>query len=164
MSQFESVLEELRNRWRTQGVPLRPGASAAALHAFESKRQVCLPADIVHFYRTMDGMKYGSADGDFNYFWPLDEIESVPEILSGCRGIPDYGEIGVMLPDAAEYFVFADHSIWLNVFALRLSRERADRAPVIGICGPNWWPVSDSFEEMLRKYAADPMSILSRGE
>ena len=74
--------------------------------------------------------------------------------------VPDYGEIESTLPDAPSYFAFADHSIWLNVFAMRLSNDVNCLAPVIGICGANWFPVADSFDKFIEMYADDPMSIL----
>src|SRR5207244_2498252 len=112
------------------------------------------------FYRLMDGMEYGSMDGGFNCVWPLSEIGPVSHKLSNFRGIPDYGEIESTLPDAPSYFAFADHSIWLNVFAMRLSNDVNCLAPVIGICGANWFPVADSFDKFIEMYADDPMSIL----
>ena len=39
------------------------------------------------------------------------------------------------LPNADDYFVFADHSIWVNVYAVRLKGERSAMAPAAERCG-----------------------------
>ena len=94
-------------------------------------------------------------------FWPLAEVGPVPVLLAGCRGIPDYGGIEAALPDAGAYYLFADHSIWLTVYAVRLTPDAADPAPVVCIQGgADWREVAPSFGEFLRRYSEDPWSVV----
>ena len=92
----------------------------------------------------------------------MSQVGPVPEKLAGCRGIPDYGGIVSALPEADSYFVFADHSIWVHVYAIRLSADPDSRTPVVWIAdGRTWAPLAASFGEFLERYAADPWSVLA---
>lgn len=155
-------LELIRRRWQALGIPVRAGLSPEALGAFERRYGVRLPEDVRRFYRCMDGMEYGSTDEALYCFWPLAEVGTVPEKLAGFRGIPDYGGIEDTLPEAESCFVFADHSIWVHVYAIRLSADPSAPAPVIWIAdGQTWAPLAPSFGEFLERYAADPWSVLA---
>lgn len=155
-------LELIRRRWQELGVPVRAGVSPETLRGFERSNGVRLPHDVERFYRCMDGMEYGSTDEALYCFWPLSQVGPVPEKLTGFRGIPDYGGIESALPEAKSYFVFADHSIWVHVYAIRLSADPAAPAPVMWIAnGQTWAPLAESFGEFLERYAADPWSVLA---
>jgi hypothetical protein len=155
-------LELIRQRWQALGVPIRDGLSPDALRDFERCYHVRLPADLQRFYRFMDGMEYGSTDEALYCFWPLSHVAPVPEKLAGFRGIPDYSGIESTLPEAASYFVFADHSTWVHVYAIRLSSDAAAPAQVVWIAdGQTWAPLAASFEKFLERYATDPWSVLA---
>ncbi len=139
---------------------MRDGASAVTIAEFEHRNRVVLPEDVRLYYSFMDGMENWDLAEEMISFWQLSEIGSVPEKLSDCRGIPDYSEIGSVLPDATSYFVFADHSIWLNVYAMKLTSDRSNRSPIIWICGKLWQPLAESFAAFMDEYAADPWSIV----
>jgi len=154
-------LERLRSRWQALGVPVRTGLSPEMLGAFERRYSIRLPEDVRRFYTYMDGMEYGSTDGELNCFWPLANVGSVPEKLAGFRGVPDYGGIESVLPDADSYFVFADHSVWLHVYAMRLTADPSELAPVVWIGdGRTWAPVAPSFWAFLEWYSANPRSLM----
>ena len=153
--------EAVRDRWVSSGVLVRPGLPEERISAFEHRYGVRLPEDLRRFYSLMDGMGDGDSDEAWISFWPLSEVGSVPEKLSDFRGIPDYGGIEVSLPDASSYFVFADHSIWVHVYAVRLSSDPAGPGPVVWIAGGDCWKqMSASFAEFLGKYEESPCSVL----
>jgi SMI1 / KNR4 family (SUKH-1) len=155
-------LELIRRRWQALGLPVRDGLSLEALHDFERRYHVRLPAGFESFYRCMDGMEYGSTDEALYCFWPLSQVGPVPEKLAEFRGIPDYGGIESALPEATSYFVFADHSIWVHVYAIQLSADPGAPAPILWIAdGQTWAPLAASFEEFLERYAGDPWSVLA---
>ncbi len=133
------VLEAIKNRWKDLGIAVRSGLDQAMIAGFETRHSVRLPAEMRAFYRFMDGMPDGSMDEAFISFWPLEQLAPVLERLSGCRGIPDYGGIESSLPEASSYFVFADHSIFLHVYAVRLSDDSSAPNPVLWIGGGDRW-------------------------
>ncbi|MFO0808902.1 MAG: SMI1/KNR4 family protein [Gemmataceae bacterium] len=156
--------QPIRKRWQAAGIAPRPGAAAADIDAFERRHGVRLPAEVREFYAHVDGMPPGAWDEDLLSFWPLAEVGPVPALLSGCRGIPDYGGIERSLPDAGSYFVFADHSIWVHVYAVRLSADPSAPCPVVWIAGGSTWAeMAMSFGEFLRRYADDPRQVLFPG-
>jgi hypothetical protein len=157
----QALAEAAVRRWEAAGVAPRPGLSDPHLDAFERRCGVRLPAAARALYRRADGMRPGAWDEALVAFWPLAEVGAVPALLAGCRGIPDYGGIETALPDAGAYYLFADHSIWLTVYAVRLTSDAAGPAPVVGIRGgADWGEVAPSFGEFLRRYAEGPWSVV----
>jgi len=158
------VWQSVRERWQSAGVTPRPGAATPDIDAFERHHGVRLPTEVRAFYAEMDGMPSGAWDEDLLSVWPLAEVASVPALLSGFRGIPDYGGIERALPDAASYFVFADHSIWVHVYAVRLSADPSTACSVVWIAGGDIWEViAPSFGDFLRRYAQEPRQVLFPG-
>jgi cell wall assembly regulator SMI1 len=94
-------LKTIRDRWLSHEISVRDGASDATISDFERRYGVLLPEDVRRFYSLMDGIDNCETDDDWISFWPLSEIGSVPEKLSSLRGVPDYGGIESLLPDAA---------------------------------------------------------------
>jgi hypothetical protein len=158
------VWEAIRQRWQAAGVRARPGVAGADIDAFELRHDVRLPAEIRGLYAQADGMDLGDWDEELLRFWPLAEVGPVPALLAGARGIPDYGGMESSLPGAASYFVFADHSIWVHVYAVRLSADLSAACPVVWIAGGEAWEVlAPSFREFLRLYVEDPQQVLFPG-
>lgn len=152
-------LERLAEYWRSIGADANSGASDDEIAAFESRCGISLPETVSQFYRRFNGTDV--MDENSILFWPIHEIGSVPEKLSDCRGIPDYGGIEKSLPDSESYFVFADHSIWCHVYAMRLNSDPSAPTPVMWIGnGTTWYQVADGFAEFIDLYVASPGSIL----
>ena len=136
--------QTISQHWQSLGITNPPGATDAEIDAFERNHGVRLPTGIREFYSHVDGMSLGEWDESLIRFWPLSEWYSVPVLSLLCRGIPDFGGIENFLPDAASYFVFADHSISIHVYAVRLTRDPLRHArwstfPAanIGECNPH---------------------------
>lgn len=153
--------ESIRERWHAEGVVPSPGAASSVIDAFEQRHGVRLPAEVRAFYSEMDGFPVDRWDDAFVRFLPLAEVDTVPVLLSNFRGSPDYGGIEHSLPDAASWFVFLEHSIWLNVCAVRLTTDLAAACPVVWIGGGDSWNIqAESFGEFLRRYAEEPYDAL----
>jgi hypothetical protein len=151
-------LELIRRRWQALDIPVRPGLSAEALLAFERQYGIRLPEDVRRFYRFMDGMPYGYTDEALNCFWPLSEIGTVRE--KSC-GIPVYEGIESILSDVESYFIFADHSIWVHVYAMRLSADPDLPSEVIWIADSKTWaPFGLSFGQFIERYITDPWTVI----
>lgn len=152
-------LERLAEYWRSIGAGANRGASDEEIAAFESRCSVSLPGTVSQFYRRFNGIV--GWDENLIAFWPILEIGSVPEKLSDWRGSPDYGGIEKSLPDSESYFVFADHSIWCHVYAVRLNSDPCAPTPVVWIgSGTTWEKLADGFEEFIDLYIANPDCIL----
>ncbi len=159
LDRIERQLQVIRGRWSALGLNLRAGVSPERVADFEAKHRVQMPLALRRYYELMDGMENGETDDELNSFWPLSDVASVPEKLSDFRGIPDYGGIERALPGAASYFVFADQSIWLQVWAIRLS-EQCGHDHVYAIGGAKLFKrIASSFADFLEKYATDPKSV-----
>lgn len=153
-------IDRLAKLWDDAGVARNDGASAETIAAFEQGHSVSLPDDVRRFYSRFNGTI--EADTAFIAFWPLDEIDTVPKKLSDYAGIPDYSDIAENLPNADDYFVFADHSIWVNVYAIRLKGEHSAMAPVLWIAnGYTFDTMSESFLDFWLRYLADPESVIA---
>ena len=154
--------ESVRTRWQLAGVRPRPGAISGEIDAFEQRYGVRLPYEMREFYSESDGMPCGEWDNEQLSFYSLAEVYPVPVVLpSGKDGVPDYTGINFALPDAASYFVFADYSFRLHVYAVRLSADPSAACPVVWIAGGDRWEVqAGSFGEFLRRYAEEPGQVL----
>lgn len=155
---MDKALSTIRTHWQSLGVSIEEGLSEKEILEFENRNGIRMPDEMRNFYRLMDGMNQGEADDDWISFWPLSQVSTIPEKLSHFRGIPDYGEIEAILPEAAKYFVFADHSIWLHVYAVKLSKL-SETSEVVWICGKHFKPIAASFGDFLNQYASSPKSI-----
>jgi hypothetical protein len=159
------VLSTIRERWiRLESEP-RAGVSDDDVIAFEKRHSVRLPESVRNFYTFVDGMADYLTDEQLISFWSLARLDSVPALLSDCRGTPGYAGIEKHLPDASSYFVFADWSIWCHMYAMRLTTDPHQPADVIWIGNGNlWYRLANSFNEFLWNYADGSRNILFPSE
>jgi len=153
----EPVEQRLLARWRESGAVPRPGASAADLHACQERIGRSLPDDVARFYRCVNGTEE-TTDWLF-HAWSLEKLGSVPEVVTPFDGIPDYSRIANRLPDAANYFAFADYMIWSRVFAVRLAPGLTP-TQVVGLCGDSYVYIAPTFDEFWERYLSDPDAAL----
>jgi hypothetical protein len=81
---------------------------------------VSVPHDLRSYFLGVDGMGERGAvfDDDFFSFWRLRDVRSVADER------PDTPR---RLADASNYFLFADHSLFLPAFAIRLHEDVGSR-------------------------------------
>lgn len=152
-------IERLAETWADEGVELRPGVSPDAICSFEREHGILLPEDVRRFYRTFNGTI--GIDESLNAFWPLEEIDSVPTKLANFSGVPDYSKIETALADAQSFFVFADHSIWVHVFAMQMRFSNRNSTPVLWIAnGITFATIAESFEHFWDLYLTDPNRLI----
>ncbi len=150
-----NYLEHLTDHWKTLDVAPRPPASQTQIDAFARRHGILLPDDFRDFYSLCDGIE--GTDGGLNAFWPLAEIDTVTAKLSEFSGAPNYSSISRNLPNASNYFVFADHSIWVCVYAVMLTNDPHAPTPVIWIGdGRTYGTIADSFTDFWTRYIALP--------
>src|SRR5262249_31612915 len=110
---------ELTGQRKAQSAKLPTGVSAERLEQFESRHGVRLPDDLRSYFLEIDGMGPEDLNPPFGWdedlfrFFPLQEIEPATRQFHPDR----------FLAEQASYFVFADHSIRLNLIQ-SLTRPR----------------------------------------
>jgi cell wall assembly regulator SMI1 len=158
---MNSIGERLRAHWHAQGLDPPPGVTEDRLRDFEKHYEVSLPTDLRKYFLHVDGMGVFTYDDDlFNFcqlseFVPIDDLEIVVE--DPTRHID--------VEDLHQHFVFADHSIWLPAYAIRLARSGTDSHRVIAL-GSESNPrrgytasvVASSFSDFVERYLGDENS------
>jgi len=148
-------IERLSDHWKTLGVSPTPPAGQIQIDAFARLHGISVPDDFRRFYTFCDGIE--DTDDGLNAYWPLKEIDTVTAKLSDFTGAPNYSAISRNLPDADNYFVFADHSILVCVYAIMLTDDPHASTPVIWIGdGRSFDTIADSFTDFWTKYIALP--------
>jgi hypothetical protein len=147
---LEPVEQRLLAFWRESGAALRPGVSPRDLRACEDRIGRSLPDDVAKFYRCVNGTEE-TADYLFEA-WSLEKLSSV--VAMPFAAMPDYSQIATKLPNAAEYFAFADYMIWSRVFAVRLAHGSVP-TQVVGLCGDSYEHIAPTFEAFWERYLSD---------
>jgi hypothetical protein len=126
---MSSLGERLRTYWSAQGAKLPTGVSAERLEQFESRHGVRFPNDLRSYFLEIDGMGPEDLNPPFGWdedlfrFFPLQEIEPATQQFHPDR----------FLAEQASYFTFADHSIALPSFAIRLTTEACQSNVILAI-------------------------------
>jgi len=118
-------INRLIERWNKHGITCPPGARIVDVEAFERSHDVILPSDMRAYFLAVNGMgEHGMCDDDLFSFWSLQNLVTIAEDLPDrCSGFPD----------APRCFMFADHSIGLPTFAIRLSADAEAPSPVASV-------------------------------
>jgi SMI1 / KNR4 family (SUKH-1) len=143
--------------WLQSNLERRLGASGEDIAAFETKYDVVLPPDFRKYLLLVDGSSDGDMDNCYYRFWPLAEIKPVSEELDDSGGVIYSDRFGY--PDC---FVFADHLINSWLYAVKITKDPAQLAPVFRVTASETVgeQLAPSFLEFMTKYANDPASIL----
>lgn len=137
--------------WQRCGLVVQPGVEAVDVQAFEAKYGVILPPDLRSYFEAANGSGVElTSDSAFCRFWPLEEVKLVEDQFPNLH--PDRSAY-------SGYFHFADHSVWMNAYAVRLSQPSG---PVISVAGAadTGRTIADSFTEFIEMYLSDPWSII----
>ena len=138
--------------WKSCDLTIRPGVSSDAIAEFESKHAVLFPGILRSYFLAVDGME-DEMDPDLYRFWPLGDVRAVSTELSGIH--PDR----FAYPDC---FVFADHCISCWDYAVKITRDPNQPAPVFRVTGDDQpgEQMSDSFAAFMESYVDNPLSII----
>ncbi len=141
-------VERLRAHWVAQGINPPLGVTEDRLKEFESRFAVSLPPDLRGYFLEINGMgSRDQLDNDVFCFWPLEEVTNCNDEF-----------LDRFMEDQSAYFVFADHSICLPAFAIRLNSSGTGSHPVIAIYSDNreysTSPIALSFSEFVELYLA----------
>jgi len=147
----ESILARVRERWVAEGATPASPAGVAEMAGFEERYGVRLPAEVRAYFGALNGMAEGW-DAELVAWWPLGRVRTVAEEMAG-HGSP--------MPAASEHFCFADYSVWALAYAVRLTADPDQPAPVVVVRGMNdHVPAAPSFRDFLAAYLNDPYAAL----
>ncbi len=141
--------------WRNSNLAIRSGVTHHSIAAFERKYGVVLPADVRAYFLATDGTG-DEMDVGLYRFWPLAEVKRVQEdLVSDTFEYPDR----FAYPDC---FAFADHCINCWNYAVKLSDDSTQPAPVFRVTASDQpgEQMSSSFREFMERYAENPDNIL----
>jgi len=150
---MSTIGERLRAHWLAQGITPPPGVAEDRLREFETRFGVSLPLDLRGYFLEIDGMgsRDESNDDDWFSFWRLAEVKQCSDMYTDR-----------FIEDQSAYFVFADHSICLPAYAIRLTPSGTDSRQVIAIESDqreySTSVVALSFSEFVERYLADETS------
>ncbi|TWU48971.1 hypothetical protein Poly51_48750 [Rubripirellula tenax] len=146
-----SFVDRLAKQWNLTDVSPDALVTADAIASFENRFALTLPNDVRAFYERFNGLL--DMDNDLNRFWPIGELDTVPAIVEPYSGTPDYGGISSRLPHAERYFAFADHSIWVHVYAIRLAEHPDSNTSIVWIADGNTFDIlADTFAGFWEMY------------
>ena len=152
---IDSLWLRVHDVWRRSKIAIRPGVSSIDVTAFETRYGVVLPTDVRDYFRAADGTGDHMDDGLYR-FWPLAEVKPVHDVLVSDRF--EYSD-RYSYPDC---FVFGDHCINCWDYAVRLTKDSMQPAPVFRVTGgePPGEQMAASFREFMSRYAQNPDDIM----
>ena len=150
-----SLWDRVHDVWRRSNIAIRPGVTRGEIAAFEAKYRIALPLDVREYFGAADGTGDDMDEGLYR-FWPLAEVQPVQDVLVSERFT--YSD-RYSYPDS---FAFADHCINCWDYAIRLTTDPSQPAPVYRVTGgdPPGEQMAASFREFMEQYANNPDSIL----
>jgi hypothetical protein len=147
------LIQRLITRWADHGIAIRSGAPSDALDDFETRHRLKLPSDFRAYLAAVDGMgEDGTCDEDMFCFFQLADLRTIADL------VPDRVS---SFPDAQRFVIFADHSISLPSFAIRLTANATDATPVASVFTDGGalgvQEFFDSFTDFLQSYLDGPI-------
>jgi hypothetical protein len=146
--EFQPVLRDLTDAWTAMGFSCARPANESEIDAFESKYHVRLPPDFRAYVASLNGGESGR-DGPMDSasiaFWRLDQIQPLnAQRKDGPRDL----------------FAFADFLIDSHAYAIQLSEDPNEPAPVFIDWGERIEKVADSFSTFIHGYLSDDRRVL----
>jgi hypothetical protein len=148
---LRDIVELLRDRWTSEGIALPPGATLSQIDEFEARHGVRLPLDMIRYFRAFNGMgARGPMDSSLYSFWDLASVASVLDEF-------DSPAVLEFLPDARDFFVFADHAIGSQSICINLANANNTVICIWGhtrFTGDLIIPICDTFTSAIESYLA----------
>ncbi len=143
---MQTLWEKLKRHWTENQAEINQPATSEAIAQFENQRQLFIPSDFKAYLSNVNGMKDKSEiDEDSIAFWSLKDLKPLTE--------DDWYNSWLVMDDADEFFVFADHSMRVYDFAVRFSRSATQSTPVYFVSGPPR-QIAENFTEWIERYLA----------
>jgi hypothetical protein len=146
------LISRLTARWNAHGIQCPAGVAPEVVAGFELRHRIVVPSDMREYFLTVNGMgPLNIVDDDLFNFLPLQDVVTIAEQL------PDRCS---KFAEAPNYFIFADHSIALPSYAIRLSSNVRDANPVASVFSDfgnlEVEVFFNSFSDFVNHYLDDP--------
>jgi hypothetical protein len=92
-------------------------------------------------------------------FYSLKQFKTVKDMLGDYRGVPDYRNIVNTLHLHERCYIFADYSLSVRAYAIRLYKETSSTNEIYAICGDKYKVIANSFTEFIDIYLKDDSAI-----
>jgi len=147
-------MQKLKNHWASHRVKFNEGVPENFLAVFESQFSVVLPSDMREFFLAINGMPEDTTDEEMIRFWTLQEVKPLPTEAPEYA-TPDY------IDNPESLFLFADYSIWVHAYAIRLGAAELKRNDIFLIGGDYPVLLFHSFSELIDSYLVNTSLMFS---
>jgi hypothetical protein len=151
-----ALTQQLIECWRRQNLEIAIGATREQIEQFEQTNQVYLPQSVRDYFLASNGMgrRGHQFDEDFFSLWSLDDLVPMDQ---------EFESAGALTPEPDSYYMFADHSIGIIYYAMRLDSKADQRGRVIGFYPPYMEDAKviidfPTFPAFLEAYLQGPMA------
>jgi hypothetical protein len=143
-----SVGESLKKHWKLHNVDINAGVSKAEIDSFEAAQGVVLPKDVRDYFSCVNGMPNDVVDDGMIRFWTLEEFQPLPQ------SAPAFSD-SEYIRDPESLFLFADYSIWVHAYAIRLRNDPSLSNEIVIIGYESPVTIFQSFSEFVDQYLTD---------
>lgn len=161
---LDETIQATLQKWHSQGVNLRSGASDESIQFFEQTHGIFMPTDLKTYFQTVGGMGgtgMWEEDSDMLAFWPLPtpaDLTSPDAVMTHVAPLPRvWSSAPATLHD---FFVIGDWSIMCFVFCARITSTPSDTTEIYFYDGDSPTRIASSFEEFLQRYVEHGLDAL----
>ncbi|MFC6224613.1 SMI1/KNR4 family protein [Hymenobacter artigasi] len=154
---MEQILR-LKATWERRKIRSEWTVSETDILKFETDRNVNFPEDFRSYFKLVNGMD-GEVDDGFYEFYSLDKVDDVVTLL-GDYGMPKHGKSIAVMENPENCFVFADYSINLIAYVIRLNHINSKRNEIYAICGGAHKIIAESFSDFISLYLENSDDLL----
>ena len=149
------LIDQLISKWLDEDLWDSPDATLSCVDDFQMRNGVVFPPDFRDYILRANGFRDRyEIDSNAFSFWKLTDLTSIGREFSNRIG--DRIEL-------TRYFMFADHSIGLPTYAIRLNESGGEVSPVATVYSDfGHLDVEDSFDSFtmfIRRYLEDPIEL-----
>jgi hypothetical protein len=145
-------IDAAQTLWQRLEIATPARASLEEIARFEREYAVALPDDVRAYFALVNGTtggEHGQDDPFMVSFWPLSQVRT-------------FAETHIRADDAAsQTFAFADRSIRMTVYGIRLSADSRAAAPVVASGPLGCVQIAPSLGEFLWRYATGDWRVLN---
>ncbi|MBX3733486.1 MAG: SMI1/KNR4 family protein [Verrucomicrobiae bacterium] len=153
---LDEAIEATLQKWRSQGVNFRPGASAETIQFFEQTHGLVMPTDLKTYFQIADGMggtEMWEEDSDMLAFWPLPTPADLALPDATITHVAPLPLVWSSAPETLrDLFVIGDWCIMCFAFCARITSTRSDTTEIYYYNGDPPFRIASSLGEFLQRY------------